>query len=34
MAGKKPRVTKTASQQQEVREQVEDVVADGLQNEL
>ncbi|MDQ0226896.1 glucose-specific PTS transporter subunit IIBC [Metabacillus niabensis] len=34
MAGKKPRVTKTASQQQEVREQVEDVVADGLQNEI
>lgn len=32
IAGKTPRVTKTHSQAQEVREQVEDVVADGLKN--
>jgi PTS system D-glucosamine-specific IIC component len=34
MAGKKPRVNKTHSQTQEVQEQVEDVVADGLKNNV
>ncbi|MDQ0229503.1 glucose-specific PTS transporter subunit IIBC [Metabacillus malikii] len=34
IAGKKPRVTKTHSQQQEVQEQVEEIVPDGLQNEV
>ncbi|XQY93222.1 glucose-specific PTS transporter subunit IIBC [Metabacillus sp. HB246100] len=34
MSGKRPKATQTHSQQQEVKEQVEDVVADGLKNEL
>jgi PTS system D-glucosamine-specific IIC component len=34
MAGKKPRATKTHSQTQEVQEQVEDVVADGMKNDV
>ncbi|TXC91489.1 PTS glucose transporter subunit IICBA [Metabacillus litoralis] len=34
MSGKRPKVTKTHSQENEVQEQVEDVVADGLKNDL
>jgi len=34
MSGKRPAATQTHSQEQEVQEQVEDVVADGIKNEV
>ncbi|WP_226666091.1 glucose-specific PTS transporter subunit IIBC [Metabacillus litoralis] len=34
MSGKRPKASKTHSQEKEVQEQVEDVVADGLKNEV